>query len=106
MINFTPFEITTIDGSRFRCNTPGHFWQYGLVEGTMDVLDKTIVEVHSIDANEETLLMKREWAEKMVENCEEQGVPIWFKQHGGNTKDKGGFILNGREYKQWPRGDV
>ena len=47
--------------------------------------------------------MPLEAAVMAVAECEHAGIPIWFKQHGGNTKDKGGFLLGGREYKQWPR---
>ena len=58
MLNLPPFEIITIDGARFRCEKPSHFWQYGLVSGTIDVEDKTIVEVYSINKDEEETLIK------------------------------------------------
>jgi protein gp37 len=46
--------------------------------------------------------MDEAWAENVRVQCEEQGVKFFFKQHGGNTQDKGGSLLGGREYKQWP----
>lgn len=53
MLNKAPFEIITIDGSRFRCKDSSYTWQYGLVSGTIDVEDKTIVEVLHIDKEDE-----------------------------------------------------
>ncbi len=46
--------------------------------------------------------MEEMWATDLLDSCDEQGVAVWFKQHGGNTKDKGGCELEGIEYKQWP----
>jgi protein gp37 len=34
--------------------------------------------------------------------CDEQGVPFFFKQWGGHRRDKGGCLIDGREYKQFP----
>lgn len=53
MINEAPFEIITADALRFRCDKSGYRWQYGLVSGTIDVEDKTVVEVLFIDENSE-----------------------------------------------------
>lgn len=64
--------------------------------------------------------MKLEWVESAIEQCEAQGVPIFFKQWGINdnnpifkeggyaalkAKDpvgKGGSLVNGKAYKQFP----
>jgi protein gp37 len=48
--------------------------------------------------------MPDEWAEAMLDWCEAPGqhVKFFFKQRGGNGKDKGGCLLNGREYKGMP----
>lgn len=46
--------------------------------------------------------MEWRWADDLLIACEDQGVPVWFKQWGGNRRDKGGCELNGREYKHWP----
>lgn len=43
-----------------------------------------------------------DWAQELAEHCEAAGVAYWFKQHGGTRADKGGDLLNGKEYKQWP----
>ena len=48
--------------------------------------------------------METAWAESILNHCHEIDLPVWFKQHGGNTKDKGGCEIFGREIKQWPRG--
>ena len=42
------------------------------------------------------------WAKSIVSLCKESNTPIWFKQYGGNTRDKGGCLIDGIEYKQWP----
>lgn len=47
--------------------------------------------------------MEPSWANNLIVACESQGVPVWFKQWGGNTRGKGGCEINGREHKQWPR---
>lgn len=46
--------------------------------------------------------MKEDWALNAVNECITQNVPVWFKQWGGNTKDKGGCVIGGDELKQWP----
>lgn len=48
--------------------------------------------------------MPWEWADDLMVSCEDQNTPVFFKQWGGNTKDKGGCEMNGREHKSWPRG--
>lgn len=45
--------------------------------------------------------MDVEWVDSIQNQCEEQGVPFFFKQWGGRL-DKGGSILHGHEIKQWP----
>ena len=47
--------------------------------------------------------MKKEWVENLIAACDEFDVDIWFKQWGGNTRDKGGCLVNGIELKQWPK---
>lgn len=56
------FEILTANGQRFRCETSKYRWQYALLPGSLDIEDKTIVEVFRIDD----------------ENCEE--VTVTFSQ--------------------------
>jgi len=50
--------------------------------------------------------MKEDWAIKLALYCKSFSVAIWFKQHGGNSRDKGGDMLGGREFKNWPRSAV
>ncbi len=45
----------------------------------------------------------KNWALNLILFCEAFDVPVWFKQHGGNSKDKGGCLINGIEYKNWPK---
>lgn len=46
--------------------------------------------------------MQRAWVDNIIGHCDDHRVPVWFKQWGGNTRDKGGSVLNGAEHKQWP----
>lgn len=43
------------------------------------------------------------WINQAVTACMVSEVPVWFKQHGGTGKDKGGCEILGQEYKQWPQ---
>ena len=38
------FEVITVDGNRFRFEGD-YFWQYGILSGSKDIDDKTVVEV-------------------------------------------------------------
>ncbi len=57
MLNSAPFEIIIINGARFRCEKPHHYWQYGLVEGEIDVTDKSVVEVYNVNEDGEHLII-------------------------------------------------
>lgn len=46
--------------------------------------------------------IEREWVESVRDQCEEAGVPFFFKQWGGKTPSAGGCELAGEEIKQWP----
>jgi len=46
--------------------------------------------------------MYRSWVLELMMQCDHQGVPFFFKQWGGCSKDKGGSRLLGREFKAWP----
>ena len=46
--------------------------------------------------------MKREWVVSILQQCEDQDVPFFFKQWGGTRKKKTGRILNGRTYDAMP----
>lgn len=46
--------------------------------------------------------MEKDWAKTLIDTCEDQNTPVFFKQWGGNTKDKGGCLIYGREHKEWP----
>lgn len=47
--------------------------------------------------------MNPEWASHLRFLCAVQAIPVWFKQWGGNTADKGGCQIWGREIKEFPR---
>ena len=49
--------------------------------------------------------MEAGWVERIQDQCDEQGVPFFFKQWGGR-RDKGSSLINGMEYKQWPEFDL
>ncbi len=46
--------------------------------------------------------MNPAWVERIIAQCREQGVPVFFKQWGGKLPDDGGCIINGTEIKEWP----
>lgn len=46
--------------------------------------------------------MEPAWAERVVAQCREQSVRVFFKQWGGRPADKGGCLLNGAEIKEFP----
>jgi|TARA_Y100000310_G_scaffold343309_1_gene450321 protein gp37 len=46
--------------------------------------------------------MKREWVHRLLMWTNWNEVPVWFKQWGGNSKDKGGCNYGGSEIKEWP----
>ncbi len=43
------------------------------------------------------------WARSLQQQCEAAGVAFHFKQHGGRTPDAGGCLLDGKEYKAYPK---
>lgn len=47
--------------------------------------------------------MNLDWARQIRDICEEHDIPFFFKQAGGPGRDKGGQILDGKTYKQWPK---
>ena len=46
--------------------------------------------------------MKSSWAVDLAGEAQSKGIAVWFKQHGGNGRDKGGCKLDSYELKQWP----
>lgn len=44
-----------------------------------------------------------DWARSLQQQCEAAGVAFHFKQHGGRTPDAGGCLLDGKEYKAYPK---
>jgi len=42
------------------------------------------------------------WVRDLRDQCADAGVAFFFKQRGGKTTDKGGCLLDGAEYKEWP----
>lgn len=47
--------------------------------------------------------MKEEWVQSILDQCEEAGVPFFFKQWGGRQKSKAGRLLNQRTYDDLPQ---
>lgn len=47
--------------------------------------------------------MQHEWAEKLIKQCREQGVSVFFKQWGGTSPKAGGCLIDGNEIKEWPK---
>jgi hypothetical protein len=46
--------------------------------------------------------MRKEWVESIQVQCEEAGVPFFFKQWGGPRPKSWGRILNGKTYDEMP----
>lgn len=46
--------------------------------------------------------MQQSWVESILDQCEEQGVPFFFKQWGGTRKHRTGRLLHGRTYDAMP----
>jgi protein gp37 len=46
--------------------------------------------------------MKAEWALEIKDACQAHGVPFFFKQMGGKERDKGGKLLLGKVYDEFP----
>jgi len=47
-------------------------------------------------------LMKEEWVQSILVQCQQAGVPFFFKQWGGRQKSKAGRLLNQRTYDELP----
>lgn len=50
--------------------------------------------------------MKEEWVINIRNQCQENGVPFFFKQWGGKNKKKAGRILEGRTWSEMPNDEV
>lgn len=48
--------------------------------------------------------MQPDWADHAMRCLDYWDIPRWFKQWGGNARDKGGDIIYGRQIKEWPYG--
>jgi len=46
--------------------------------------------------------MEKSWADRVIAQCREQGVSVFFKQWGGTSPDAGGCQIDGIEIKEWP----
>jgi protein gp37 len=46
--------------------------------------------------------ISEEWVRSLRNQCEEAGVPFFFKQWGGVRKKKSGRLLDGRTYDEFP----
>lgn len=47
--------------------------------------------------------MEKSWADRVIAQCREQGVAVFFKQWGGSARDAGGCLFGDREIKEWPK---
>jgi len=48
--------------------------------------------------------MHADWANELMQDLDLWNIPIWFKQWGASTRDKGGCLVDGIEIKNWPHG--
>lgn len=47
--------------------------------------------------------VKEEWITSLIAQCEQQNIPVFFKQWGGFRPKSGGRTINGRTYDQYPK---
>ncbi len=47
-------------------------------------------------------VMDLEWARNIRDQCLDVGVAFFFRQVGGTGRDKGGIVLDGREWTEYP----
>ena len=47
--------------------------------------------------------IKEEWVVEIRKQCEDSGVPFFFKQWGGFNKKKTGRLLEGRTWDEMPK---
>ncbi len=47
--------------------------------------------------------MAPEWAIGVKDRCVKAGIPLFFKQWGGRTPKAGGSLLEGKEWKEFPK---
>jgi protein gp37 len=47
--------------------------------------------------------MRTEWVEAILQQCQEQDIPFFFKQWGGVWKKRSGRVLNGKTYNDLPK---
>jgi protein gp37 len=45
----------------------------------------------------------KEWVVDIRDRCVEAGIPFFLKQWGGRTPNAGGSLLDGRDWKEFPR---
>lgn len=55
--------------------------------------------------------MEKEWVLNIKRQCDEQGVPFFFKQWGSfgedgvrRSKEANGYAIDGETYREWPKG--
>lgn len=46
--------------------------------------------------------LRKEWALSIRDQCQQAGIPFFFKQWGGTRKKKAGRLLDGRTYDEFP----
>ena len=46
--------------------------------------------------------VKSQWINNIIQQCQAQNVPVFFKQWGGITPKSGGRTINGRTYDEYP----
>ena len=44
-----------------------------------------------------------DWVRSLRDQCQEAGVPFFFKQIGGKNKKAAGRLLDGREWSEFPK---
>lgn len=47
--------------------------------------------------------MKSDWVDSILQQCQEQDIPFFFKQWGGVRKKRRGRVLHGKTYNDLPK---
>lgn len=71
-----------------------------------DIPDLPLAGVHWVivggESGPNARVMKPDWVRSVRRQCEQAGIPFYFKQWGGTCKHRSGRLLDGRTYDAMP----
>ncbi|MBQ4493726.1 MAG: DUF5131 family protein, partial [Elusimicrobiaceae bacterium] len=103
---------TTIESSEYlyrldlikKCNAKTKFLSLEPLLSNLKNLDLKGIDwvILGGESGENARPMQKEWVFDIKKQCQEQKVPFFFKQWGGRDKNKGGHILEGQIFQEYP----